>query len=185
MLTTIVATAGSFVAAGPEVDEDLNPIALELKELVWGFGAFAVFALVLRYVIWPKLNGSIQSRSERIAADHAAAAQVTASAQGDVAEYEAAKAAARAEGQALVDEARAQLENERAERLAEVNRAIAERRAAAVAEVEAAQAAARGEVEAAVASVTATVTRLALGREADPDVLREVVSTNVNTGAAR
>ena len=189
MLTTIVATAGahvgSFVAAGPEVDEDLNPIALELKELVWGFGAFAVFALVLRYVIWPKLNRSIEGRSERIAKDHSEAAAITAAAQGDVAEYEAAKASARAEGQALVDEARALLETERSARIAEVNRGIAERRAAAVAEVEAAQEAARAEVEAAVASVTATVTLLALGREADPDVLREVVSSNVNTGAAR
>lgn len=188
MLTNIVASAGAnlgaFIAKGPEVEEDLNPIALELKELVWGFGAFAVFALVLRYAIWPKLNGSIESRSERIVADHAAAAAITASAQGDVADYEAARAAARAEGQAIVDEARGQLEAERTERMAEVNRAIAERRAAAVAEVEAAQEAARTEVEAAVASVTATVTRLALGREPDPDVLRAVVTTNVNAGVA-
>lgn len=189
MLTNIVATTGAvigeFIAKGPEVEEDLNPIALELKELVWGFGAFAVFALVLRYVIWPKLNGSIEGRSERIAANHAEAAAITAAAQGDVADYEAAKAAARAEGQTIIDEARARLEAERTERLAEVNRGIAERRAAAVAEVEAAQEAARAEVEAAVASVTATVTRLALGREANPDVLREVVSSTVNAGAAR
>lgn len=189
MLTTLAVTANTFVAnvvTAQEIpEEDLNPIALELKELVWGFGAFAVFALVLRYAIWPKLNGSIQSRTERIAADHAAAAATTSAAQGDVADYEAARAAARAEGQAIVDEARAQLDTERTERLAEVNRGIAERRAAAVAEVEAAQEAARAEVEAAVLSVTATVTRLAIGREPDPDVLRNVVTSNVNAGAAQ
>jgi F-type H+-transporting ATPase subunit b len=189
VLTTLAVTANSFVSnavTAQEIpEEDLNPIALELKELVWGFGAFAVFALVLRYAIWPKLNGSIQGRTERITANHADAAATTASAQGDVADYEAARAAARAEGQAIVDEARAQLEAERTERIAEVNRGIAARRAAAVAEVEAAQEAARAEVEAAVASVTSTVTLLALGREPDPDVLRNVVTSTVNAGAAQ
>lgn len=190
MLNHLVASTGSyvagFVAADVEVPEnDLNPIALEMKELIWGFGAFAVFAVVLRYAIWPKLSRSIEGRSERIAADHAAAQATTAGAQGDVAEYEAQRAAARAESQLIVDEARAQLEAERSERLAEVNARIAERKAAAAAEVEAAQLAARGEVETAVATVAAAAARLAVGREPAPETVRRAVESTVRTGAAR
>ena len=190
MLNNLVAATGSyvanFVAADVEVPEnDLNPIALEMKELVWGFGAFVVFAVVLRYAIWPKLSASIEGRSERIAADHAAAEAATAGAQGDVAEYEAQRAAAKADGQAIIDEARAQLEAERTERLTQVNAAIAERRAAAVAEVEAAQEAARGEVETAVAAVAATAARLATGRDPDPEAVRRAVESTLSAGAAR
>ena len=60
MLTAVVTSSGSAIevtllggpfvsaeegeeAAGPE--SDLNPIAPELKEVVWGFGAFVVLAL--------------------------------------------------------------------------------------------------------------------------------------------
>lgn len=190
MLNDVVAATGSyvgrFVAVDAEVPEnDLNPIALEMKELLWGFGAFAVFALVLRYAIWPKLSTSIEGRSERIAADHAAAEATTADAKGDVAEYEAQRASARAEGQAIIDEARTQLEAERTERITQVNAAIAERRAAAVAEVEAAQEAARSEVETAVAAVATTAAKLATGRDPDADVVRRAVESTLNAGATR
>jgi F-type H+-transporting ATPase subunit b len=187
VLNSVVASAGSFVAnfvaAETEVPEnDLNPIALELKELVWGFGAFVVFAVVLRYAIWPKLRSSIDARNQRVVDDHAEAEATTAGARGDVAEYEAQRAAARAEGQAVVEAARMQLEAERTERLTATNAAIAERRAAAMAEVEAAKQAARGDVEAAVASVATVAGQLATGRAPDPDVVRRAVESTVNAG---
>lgn len=189
MVNNVVASAGSFVAnfvaADVEVpDSDLNPIALEMKELIWGFGAFVVFAVVLRYAIWPKFRASIDARSERIAADHAQAEATTAGARGDVAEYEAQRAAARAEAQTVVEAARATLETERTERLAAANAAVAERRAAAVAEVEAAKQAARGEVESAVAAVASTAGRLATGRTPDESVVRRAVESTLNAGVA-
>lgn len=188
MLNNVVASTGSlvanFVAADVEPPEsDLNPIALEMKELLWGFGAFVVFAVVLRYAIWPTLRQSIDARNQRVVNDLAEAEATTAGAQGDVAEYEAQRAAARAEGQALVEEARTTLEAERTERLAATNAAIAEKRAAAMAEVEAAKQAARGEVETAVAAVATVAGRLATGREPDPDVVRRAVESTVNAGA--
>ena len=190
MLNTVTASAGSFIsnviAADVEAPaNDLNPIALELKELVWGFGAFVVFAVLLRYVLWPPLKASIEARDQRVIDDLAAAEAVTAGAQGDVTEYEAQRAAARAEAQRHVEAARATLEAERTERIAEANARIAERRAAALAEVEAAREAAQSEVEAAVHAVASTAARLAAGREADPEVVRRAVADAMNAGAAR
>jgi F-type H+-transporting ATPase subunit b len=190
VLNSVVASAGSFVAnfvtADQELPEnDLNPIALEMKELIWGFGAFVVFAVVLRYAIWPRLRSSIDARDQRIVADLAAAEATTAGARGDVAEYEAQRAAARAEAQQVVDAARATLEAERVDRLASANAEIAERRAAALTEVEAAREAARAEVEEAVASVAAAAGQLATGRQPDDAVVRRAVENTLNAGAAR
>jgi len=80
----------AFVAAEQEVPEnDLNPIAPEAKEFLWGMGSFAVMAIVLRYVLYPKLKKGMEARAEAIRADRDAAEAVTASARADVAEYEA------------------------------------------------------------------------------------------------
>jgi F-type H+-transporting ATPase subunit b len=189
VLNTVVASVGSLVSSvlAAETDvpaNDLNPIALEMKELAWGFGAFAVFAVLLRYAIWPKLHKSIEGRNSRIEADLAAAESTTAAARGDVAEYEAQRAAARAEAQKVVEQARATLEAERTARLAEVNAAIAARRAEAVAQVEASKAAARGEVEAAVTAVAATAGQLATGHRPSDELLRRAVESTLNAGAA-
>lgn len=190
MLNHVTSSAGAlfadFVAADIEApSNDLNPIALELKELVWGIGAFAVFAVLLRYAIWPSLRSSIEARDQRVVDDLAQAESVTAGAKGDVAAYEAQRAAARAEAQQAVDAARATLEAERSERIAEANARIAERRAAAMAEVDAARDAARGEVESAVSAVASTAARLATGRDASDDVVRRAVESTLNAGAAR
>jgi F-type H+-transporting ATPase subunit b len=188
-LNSVTAPAGAlianFVAAEVEApSNDLNPIALELKELAWGLGAFAVFAVLLRYAIWPSLRTSIDARNQRVIDDHAAAESATSGARGDVADYEAQRSAARAEAQQVVEAARATLEAERAAKLAEVNAQIAQRRAAAVAEIDAAREAARGEVTAAVTSVAESAVRLATGRPADEAVVRRAVDATINSGVA-
>ena len=159
----------AFVTAEEkEVPEnDLNPIAPEAKEFLWGMGAFAVMAIVLRYVLYPKLKKGMDARAESIRADREAAEAVTASARADVAEYEAQVATLRSEAQQRVEAARATLEAERAERLAAANAEIADQRAAAMAEVDAARAAAQGDVEAAVIDVVNRAAELATGRSVD------------------
>ena len=158
----------AYVAAEEEIPEsDLNPIAPEAKEFLWGMGAFAVMAIVLRYVLYPKLKKGMDARAESIRADREAAEAVTASARADVAEYEAQVATLRSEAQQRVEAARATLEAERAERLAAANAEIADQRAAAMAEVDAARAAAQGDVEAAVIDVVNRAAELATGRSVD------------------
>ena len=191
MLTAVVTFSGStfdvalqgasFVtaeegeeAAGPE--SDLNPIAPELKEVVWGFGAFVVLALAMRLFLFRKVRDGMTSRYGRIEGDLEQAEALTASARADVAEYDAQVATVRAEAQTRVDAARATLETERAERLAAANARIAEKRAAAAAEVDAAKQAARGQVESAVADVSARLGELATGRRPSDDIVRAAVT---------
>ncbi len=191
MLTAVVTSSGSAIevtltgvpfvtaeegeeAAGPE--SDLNPIAPELKEVVWGFGAFVVLALAMRLFLFRKVRDGMTSRYGRIEGDLEQAEALTTSARADVAEYDAQVATVRAEAQTRVEAARATLEAERSEKLAAANARIADKRGAAAAEVDAAKQAARGQVESAVADVSARLGELATGRRPSDDVVRGAVA---------
>jgi F-type H+-transporting ATPase subunit b len=139
----------------------------------------------MRYFMYPRLRKGMDARYGLIKSGHEQAEQITASAKGDVANYESQLAAAKAEAATRVDAARATLEAERAERLAAVNAGIAERRAAAATELENARAAVQGDVEVAVRDVAARAGRLATGRDPDPSVVSEAVSSVMNVGAGR
>jgi F-type H+-transporting ATPase subunit b len=182
----VAAEEGHEAEEGHAVPEDdLNPIFPEVKEILWGFGSFVVLALLMRYFMYPRLRKGMDARYGLIASGHEQAEQITASATGDVANYESQLAAAKAEAATRVDAARATLEAERAERLAEVNARIAERRAEAATELESARAAVQGDVEVAVRDVAARAGRLATGRDPDAAVVSEAVSSVMNVGAAR
>jgi F-type H+-transporting ATPase subunit b len=168
-----------------EPESDLNPIAPEMKEIVWGFGSFLVFALLMRFFLYPRLRKGMDARYRMIKSGHDEAARITEAAQSDVAQYESQLAAIRAEAQQRVDAARATLEAERSERLAEVNGRIAEKRAVAATEVEQARAAAQGDVEAAVRAVAARAGELATGRAPDPDIVNRAVADVMGAGVAR
>jgi F-type H+-transporting ATPase subunit b len=161
-------------AAGPE--SDLNPIAPEWKEVIWGFGSFVVLALALRLFLFRKVRDGMTRRYDKIEGDLENAEALTASARADVAAYDAQVAAARVEAQHRVEAARATLEAERSEKLAVVNARIAEKRAAAAAEVDEARAAARDQVAIAVADVASHVAGLATGRQPSFDAVRTAVS---------
>ncbi|MBV1893531.1 MAG: ATP synthase F0 subunit B [Ilumatobacteraceae bacterium] len=158
---------------GPE--EDLNPIFPEVKEVVWGFGAFIVLALVMRLFLFRKVRDGMTSRYDDIQGDFEEADTLTASARADVAEYEAQVGSVRADAQSRVEAARATLEAERADKVGAVNARISDKRAAAAADVEAARAAARPEVESAVAEVAALAGQLATGKAPDADAVAAAV----------
>lgn len=199
MLTAVASVAGDsvevrFVAteeggeeseAHTEPESDLIPIAPEMKEIVWGFGSFVVFALLMRYFLYPRLRKGMDARYQLIKGGHDHAERVTAEARGDVEQYEAQLAQIRAEAQQRVDAARSTLESERAERLAEVTTRIGEKRAAAATEVEQARAAAQGDVERAVRTVAARAGELATGRTPDPSVVEAAVRAAMSVGANR
>jgi F-type H+-transporting ATPase subunit b len=168
----------STAAPGP------NPIVPEVKEVLWGAGAFIVFALVMRYVAFPKLKLGMDARYNGIRDDHESADATRAAAQAEVAEYQAQLATVKAEAAAKIDAARHQLEGERTARIAEVNARIAERRTAAQAESDAARAAVQDQVASAVADVATVAVRNAIGREPDAAVIDRVVSS-LNAGASR
>ncbi len=182
MLTAVVMSSGSSLSFslvqgvvqtedeeghGEEVEvaeNQLNPIAPELKEVVWGFGAFVVLAVVLRYVLFPRVRAGMAARYDSIQGDFEKAETLTASARAEVAEYEAQVASVRADAHGRVDAARATLEAERAEKVAAANARIADKRATAAAEVDAAREAASSQVASAVSSVAARAGALATGK---------------------
>ena len=175
--TFVTAEEGSE-AEGPE--SDLNPIFPEVKEVVWGFGAFVVLALAMRLFLFRKVRDGMTARYDRIEGDLETAQASTTSARADVADYEAQLAAVRADAQTRVEAARATLEAERTEQIAAANARIAEKRGAAAAEVEAAKQAARGQVEAAVADVSTRLSELATGRRPSDDVVQRAVGEAMN-----
>ncbi|MDG2438960.1 MAG: ATP synthase F0 subunit B [Ilumatobacter sp.] len=160
---------------GSEMCPELIPIAPEGKEVIWGFGAFVVLAIALRYVLFPKVRAGMTARYDSIQGDFEKAETLTASARAEVAEYDAQVASVRADAQGRVDAARATLEGERNERLTAVNASIAEKRAAAAAEVEAARQAASSQVAAAVSDVAARAGELAAGKAPSADVVAAAV----------
>ena len=177
--TFVTAEEGSE-AEGPE--SDLNPIFPEVKEVVWGFGAFVVLALVMRLFLFRKVRDGMTARYDRIEGDLETAQASTTSARADVADYETQLAAVRADAQTRVEAARATLEAERTEQIAAANARIAEKRGAAAAEVDAAKQAARGQVESAVADVSTSLTELATGRRPSDEVVQRAVGEAMNQG---
>ena len=166
---------------------ELNPIAPEPKEMIWGFGAFVVLLVCLRYWLFPKVREGMRARYDSIRDDRESADTLTAAARADVAEYEARLASVRSEAQQRVDAARQTLEAERTERLGEVNARIGERRSAAAAEVESARQSAMGDVEDAVVDVVRRATELATGTRPDESTVRSAVRSSMDaqsTGAS-
>lgn len=153
-----------------------GPIVPEAKELYWGAGSFIVFALLMRFFLFPRVKKGMDARYHSIRSAHENADAERAAARAEVAEYQAEVAAITAEAARTVEAARATLEAERSARLAEVNARIAERRARAAAEADAARAAVHDQIAAAVGDVAGTAGRLATGRAPSADMVSRVVA---------
>jgi len=162
--------------AGAEIKPGPGPIVPEAKELYWGAGSFIVFALLMRFFLYPRLKKGMDARYQSIRGAHEAADAERAAARAEVADYEAELASIKAEAAKKVDAARATLEAERTSTLATVNARIAERRAAAAAEAEAARAAVRDQIAAAVGDVAGKAGELATGRAPSPAVVSKIVA---------
>ena len=158
------------------VSKDPGPIVPEVKELLWGGGSFVVFALLMRFVLFPKVKKGMDARYNSIQQSHESADAERSGARAEVAAYEAQLVAIKAEAAKVVEAARATLEAERGAKLAEVNAGIAERRTAANAQAEAARAAARDQIHAAVSDVAGRAGELATGRRPAADVVDRVVN---------
>lgn len=162
-----------------------SPIAPETKELAWSAGAFIVFAVLMRLVLYPRLKAGMDARYAGIRSGHEQADATRASARAEVTEYQTQLAAVKSEANERIDVARRTLEQERADRLAEVNGRINERRQEMLAAAEEARIAARPDVETAAADVAARVVELATGRRPDDDVVQRAVADSMMEGAQR
>ncbi len=165
-------------------DKGPSPIAPEVKELAWGAGSFILLFVVMRLYLFPRLKKGMDARYGKIRGDHETADAARAAAKAEVAEYEAALAAVKAEARQRVDAARQTLDAERTTALAEANGRIAARRAEVMAEAERVRAAAADQIEAAVVDVSSRAAELATGHRPDPARVAEIVSS-LSAGSSR
>ncbi len=177
--TTTAATTGAVEKTGP------NPIAPENKELLWSFGAFIIFLILMRYFLYPRLRKGMDSRYESIRSNHDGADSAKADARAEVAKYDTALVGVRAEAAQRIDAARQTLDQERQRAITEVNARIAAKKAEAEAAANADRAAAQAQVSAAVTSVTSTLASLALGKTADASVVSQAVSEAMQNAGSR
>lgn len=161
-------------------DAGPSPITPELKELAWGAGAFIVLAVVMRYVLFPRLREGMHARYESIQQGFTDADALRDTARNEVADYDKALAGVKAEAMSRLDAARQTLDAERQARLADVNAGIAERRAEAVAQAESAREAASGQVGDAVGTVASRVIKMVTGNEPSGDAVRSAVGAVSN-----
>ena len=153
-----------------------GPIVPETKELIWGAGSFVVFALLMRFVLFPKLKRGMDSRYDGIRNDHEQADATRAAAKAEVADYNTQVAAIRAEAARTVDTARQTVEAERQTKITALNARLNEQRAVAVREADSAREAAKGQIHAAVSAVAGRAGELATGQAPSPAVLDRVVA---------
>jgi F-type H+-transporting ATPase subunit b len=158
------------------VEEGPGPIIPELKELYWGAGSFVLFALLMRFFLFPRLKKGMEARYQGIRSDHESADAERASARTEVADYEAQLAGVKAEAATRLEAVRQQLETERQAKIAELNVRLGAQRAEAQAENDAAREAARSHIHAAVADVAGLAGQLATGRRPDAAVVDRVVN---------
>lgn len=174
--------------AGVESEEPCetgpSPIAPELKEIAWGAGSFIVLALLMRFLLYPRLKKGMDARYSLIRGGHEQADTARASARAEVSEYESALATVKAEANDRVEAARQTLESERSARLAGVSAEIATKREAAAAETQSARDAVRGDIAAAVVDVTSRTIELSIGQAPDAAAVRSAVDEAMSVGAS-
>jgi len=159
-----------------------SPIIPEMKELAWGAGSFIVFALLMRFFLFPRLKKGMDSRYNSIREGHENADLTRASARSEVAQYEAAVVAAKAEAAKVVDAARATLETERQAAITAANARIATQREAAMAAADAARTAGRSQVESAVVDVVSSAVEIATGKRPDSSAVSRAVADAMSAG---
>lgn len=159
-----------------------SPLAVEVKELAWGGGAFIVLAILMRFWLVPAVRNGMEARYAHIRSGHEEADAARAAARSEVADYEAALAGVKAEAAQRIDAARQTLESERSAKIAEVNAEIAARREAAAAEAATARSAVRADIESAVVDVTSRTIELATGRTPDQAAVQRAVADVMGAG---
>lgn len=159
-----------------------SPIIPEMKELAWGAGSFIVFALLMRFFLFPRLKKGMDARYNSIREGHENADATRTSARSEVAQYDAAVVAAKAEAAKVVDAARATLEAERQAAITAATARIAAQREAAMAAADAARAAGRSQVESAVVEVVSSAVEIATGKRPDGSAVSRAVADAMSAG---
>ncbi len=153
-----------------------NPILPDPSEMFWGGLMFALFYVLMRYVLLPPVQRTMEERDEAIRADWDAAKDAEARIANAGAEAADALAPTKAEASELIEAARTEAEAERAQIIGAAQAEIDAMRQMASSQIEAARAEAMGGVGAQVAELTAAATTKVIDRPVDAATAQGVVN---------
>ncbi len=176
---TVAAFAGLALAAG---DEKVGAIPTKAQGLATGITAIVVFiltAIFLHLVVWPKINGGLKDREDKIrnAIEEAEMAQEQAKAALE--QYERNLAQARAEAQKMLDDAKSQQQAIAADLKAKSEAELAQLRDKARRDIEAAKAQAVVEIHAHATALATAMAGKILKREVNAGDQQRLISESL------
>ena len=157
-----------------------NPILPEVNEIIWGGAAFLILLVVMVKKGFPAVQGAMDARAARIAADLDEADQAKQDAQSVKADYEARLADAKAEASRLIDEARADAERVRADLVARAEADAAGIRERAAGEADAAKAQAIADLRAEVSSIALGAAERVVQSSLDAEVQGNLIDAYID-----
>jgi F-type H+-transporting ATPase subunit b len=162
-----------------------SPIIPELDEIIWGGSAFLV---LFGFMVWkgfPAVQGAMDARAEKIAADLDAADQARTEAARIKSDRESELAGAKAEASRLIDEARTQADQVKADLVARANEEVAEMRARAAADADAARSQALADLRGDVSEIAIGAAERVIRTNLDHDTQRALVDAYIDEVAGR
>lgn len=161
--------------AETQAEDPVNPILPVANEIFYTVIFFSLLYLLVRYVLLPPVQRTMDERAERIRQEREAAQAARLGAGSAVTDFDQELAPARAEAAAIIDAARNEAEQERQAILAAVEAEVATQRATAAAEIDAARAQAMSQLRPQVVTLAVGAASRVIGRPLDPAAQRPIV----------
>ena len=163
----------------PQIDQIADVYASQLFWLVIFFGAIFV---IVGLGMLPKIQGTIDARDEKIAADLKAADEARTAADGLEEVYRTGMDKGRAEAGKLSADAKSEAIRNTEKAVAKADKAIAAKVDKATAKVAEARASARAEIEAVAADAAQAMIQRVAGLNVDTDTARAAVAKELANG---
>jgi F-type H+-transporting ATPase subunit b len=156
-------------------EEEINPILPVWNEAFYTVIFFAILFVLVKYVLLPPVQRTMDDRAERIRSNREAADVARSQAGTVVSDFDDQLADARAEASVIIDAARAEAEAERQSIIGAVEAEISTRREASQAEIAAAKAQALAQLKPQVVTLAVNAASRVIDRPLDPSAQQPIV----------
>jgi F-type H+-transporting ATPase subunit b len=163
------------VVAEAQQEEPLNPIIPLPNEGLYTALFFAILFVLVKYVLLPPVQTTMDERAERIRLDRESARIAREEAASVVSDFDAELAKVRAEAAVIIDAARAEGEATRRQIMAAAEADVADQRAVALAEIEQAKAQALAQLKPQVVTLAALAASRVVDRPLDVSSQRPII----------
>jgi F-type H+-transporting ATPase subunit b len=162
-----------------------SPILPAKNELIWGTISFTVLFVLLWKFAWPGLKKGMDSRTERIRDDLAAADAAKLEAEHVLEDYRAQLSDARNESARIIEEARQQADALRRDQEQRLQTELAAMRERAAADVEAAKAQAVADLRREVSTLAIGAAEVVVQRNLDRPTQEQLIENYITQVASR